>query len=323
MNNSVGFAIVGWNNKNILKDCFNSIQEQTYQKHQTIYWDNDSHDGSAEYVEANYKWVRVVRSKKNLGFAAANNRVIELFMQDKDISHVVLLNTDACLDREWLANIINTAIKKPRAAFFQGKTLDYYNHEVIDSTHIYVAKSGQATQGSWRNLDSGVDYPKRVFGVNAAACLVTRNYIISQPFRNLFDEKFFMYLEDVDVAVRALTAGWDAYYVPTSIAYHMGSVSSGKNPGLSLYLTYRNNLAMLLKNYPLPLLLKIFPKMIKSDFYTIKGLLKDKKPGSMKIIKGRLVGFFRLPIYFRSALIIKRHKKIDNDYLWQMMTRGF
>ncbi len=320
----VGVIVVGWNNYDILDECFRSINDQTYGPVETIYWDNNSTDNSVEHVAKSFPRVTIIESKKNIGFAAANNRAVEQFRKDPDIAYILLLNSDARIDRQWVEAIVRFAQTKPRVALLQGKTLDYYDHEVIDSNFVYVAQNGQATQGKWRRLDAGADHPLRVYGVNAAACMVSRKFIDEQPFKDLFDERFFMYLEDVDVAARAIVTGWDNYYVPDAIAYHMGSASSGKNPGFSLYMTYRNNLAMLVKNYPSGIVLRLLPRMFRSDISTVKRLLgKGNKKGAYKLMVGRIVGFFRLPLYIVSAFKISRRRNIDKAYLWKLMSRGY
>ena len=131
----------------------------------------------------------------------------------------------------------------------------------------------------------------RVFGVNAAACLFTREFIEAQPFDELFDESMFMYLEDVDVATRATVMGWTSYFVPDAIAYHLGSASTGEGTGKSryaFYMTYRNNFGMLVKNLPWSILLKITIRAPAADYRTIRGLLQaGERRAAGEVVRGR------------------------------------
>lgn len=320
----VGIVVVSWNNADILAECFDSVKNQEYKNIRTVLVDNKSSDKSVEFTKNKYPWVEIIESPSNLGFAKGNNVAIKMLLEDHELEYIVLLNSDARLSNNWVSTMIDFAVKKPKGAVLQGTTLDYYDHEVIDSTHIYIAKNGQATQGSWRTLYQGEIGPLRVFGVNAAACLISRHFIDKQPFDNLFDESFFMYLEDVDVSTRAIIMGWENYHVANAIAYHMGSASSGKNPGFSLYMTYRNNLAMLYKNMPLTIFIRMFPGIVKSDYHTIKGLIKDGKgTATRSLLKGRFVGIFRFPMYYRKRKKLRRITKIDNTSLWLLMNSGF
>jgi GT2 family glycosyltransferase len=137
----------------------------------------------------------------------------------------------------------------------------------------------------------------------------------------------FMYLEDVDVAARATIMGWDNYLVPGAKAYHMGSASSGGDAGFSgfgLYMTFRNNLGMLIKNFPWRIVFRIVIKFPIADYRTVRHLLKaGYKDEAKKVMKGRAVSFVRVPLYLwqRRKLISKR--AIDKDYLWFMMLKGY
>lgn len=319
------FVIVCWNNQPLLDECLKSISEQTATNHITILVDNGSADNSPLYVKQHFPWVRIIEAGENLGFAKGNNLAINQALKDEAVQSVVLLNTDARLAPTWLEIIQDFLANKPKAACLQGTTLDYYNHEVIDSTHVYISQNGQGTQGNWRKIYEADFGPKKVFGVNAAACLITRSFIEAQPFKNeLFDESFFMYLEDVDICARATVMGWDNYTVAKARAYHMGSVSSGKNPGFSLYMTFRNNAALLYKNLPLTTIIKITPRLVKGDIEVVKTLYKtERKSAIKKVIKGRLLGLVRLPLYMAKRRKIKQHLGASADYVEHLMTRGY
>lgn len=294
----VGVIVLSWNNEDLLTKCFESVGRQTYKHIKTVLVDNNSQDNSVGLTEKLYPWVEIVKSDKNGGFTAGNNLGIRYLLKDEAIKYIVLLNSDATLGKKWVEQLIEFASHKPKAAFLQGTTLDYFNHGVIDSTHIYIAENGQATQGNWRTLYDGDFGPRRIFGTNAAACMISADFMRQQPYDNFFDESFFMYLEDVDVCTRALVTGWDNFLVPHARAYHMGSASSGKNPGFSLYMTYRNNLALLYKNFPFMDFLSFIPRVIRSDYHTLRGLVGEKElKAANSLIKGRIVGVFRLPLY--------------------------
>lgn len=323
MKQTVGIIVISWNNEDLLERCFESIGAQSYKGIRTILVDNDSSDGSVELTRKKFPWVEIIESGGNLGFTGGNNLGIRELLKSKDIEYIALINSDATLDKDWVKNIVSFANKKPLGAFYQGTTLDYYDHDVIDSTHIYVARNGQATQGGWRTMYKGDSAPAKVFGVNAAACLISRRFIDEQPYNDLFDESFFMYLEDVDICTRAVVMGWDNYYVPHARAYHMGSASSGKNPGFSLYQTYRNNLSMLYKNYSLKMFIKMLPRAVKSDINTLRGLVGEKKYHAAKsLLRGRLHGLFRFLVYTKKRSQLRKIANSSDSYLWDLMKNG-
>lgn len=321
----VAYIVIGWNNKKLLKECFDSIKEQDYTPKKIIYVDNDSKDESVDWLKSHYSDISIIEPGYNTGFARGNNIGIAEALIDPEVTHLVLLNTDARLAPDWTSRLVSFASMKPKGALFQGTTLDYYNHGIIDSTHIYVSHNGQGTQGGWRTRYTNEVGPKKVFGVNAAALMITRSFIEAQPFgKQVFDESMFMYLEDIDLAARATIMGWDNYLVPGARAYHMGSASSGKNPGFSLYMTFRNNSGMIVKNFPVNLIFRMLPLLIRGDIDTVRELRRrGKKSASYKVIKGRMVGILRIPLFLVKRVRVRRASDISSDYLWRMMKKGF
>lgn len=287
--------------------------------------DNGSKDKSVAVTKKDYPWVEIHEAGSNLGFAKGNNVGIELLRKKyPELGYIVFLNTDARLRCDWLDVLLNFAGKKPTAALFQSTTLDYYDHQVVDSTHIYISRNGSGTQANWRMPFTNFIGPRKVFGVNAAAAMISCKFIDAQPFKTVFDETMFMYLEDVDLSARATVMGWDNYLVPSTFAYHMGSASSGKNPGFSLYMTYRNNIALLAKNIPATVFMKMLPSIIRSDVLTIKHLRRSGQGKSVpKLVKGRFVGFFRLILFIPGIMKMRPYRqKISKEYLWEIMSKG-
>lgn len=322
---TVAFIIVCWNNQALLKECFESIASQTFSNTVTVMVDNGSKDSSVAETRKSFPWVEVVEAGKNLGFATGNNVGINYALTNyPELEHIVFVNTDARLEKDWLETMVEFSMKKPRGALYQSITLDYYDHAVIDSTHIYVSRDGSGTQAGWRTPYIAELGPRKVFGVNAAVAMISCAFIKAQPFKKLFDETMFMYLEDVDLSSRATIMGWDNYLVPGTFAYHMGSASSGKNPGFSLYMTYRNNIAMLAKNIPTTMLIKMIPTILRADRHTLKHLKKiGQERVRGKLIKGRIVGLIRLPLYLPGIFKMGKYRRsTSKEYLRILMKNG-
>jgi GT2 family glycosyltransferase len=324
---TVAYIIVSWNNKTILDDCIDSINQQDYADKKIILVDNDSSDGTVQYIKEKFPSVLVLPQEANLGFAKGNNIGIMKALEDSGVTHVMLLNSDARLAKNWTSTILRTALLKPRAATLQSITLDYYSHSIIDSSHIYISRMGQAIQGSYKEIisDNFDAAPQKVFGCNAAAMLITRAFIEAQPFQDFFDETMFMYLEDVDVAARATIMGWDNYIVPGTRAYHMGSVSAKKkDPSYSLYMTFRNNTGLLVKNLPTRTLLHILFRLWRADIASIRHLRRVGQGNAVPaLIKGRLAGLRLIPVFWHKRRTLKKFADVDSEYLWLLMRHGY
>ena len=148
---TVGYIVVGWNNKDILEECFVSIAAQTRVNKAVYFVDNDSKDGSVEYVKKQFPDVIVLAQDSNTGFAKGNNIALAEIISNTEIDYIAFVNSDARLHKDWSWKLCNEAARKPKAAFLQGTTLDYYDHTVVDSTHVYLSFNGQATQANWRH----------------------------------------------------------------------------------------------------------------------------------------------------------------------------
>lgn len=324
---TIAYIVIAWNNKDLLDECISSIEDQEGDFHKRIILiDNNSSDGTPEYIAKNFPEVELIAEATNHGFARGNNIGIKHALTDPTVEHIVLLNTDARLDKNWTATLAAAAGARPLAACLQSITLDYYDANIIDSTHLYISRIGQGTQGSFREpLAPGQDISlQKVFGCNAAAALITRKFIEAQPFKDFFDETMFMYLEDVDIAARATIMGWDNYVVPGTRAHHMGSASSGKNPTFSLYMTFRNNTGLMIKNLPLPILLRTLLSIPRSDRASIKHLKRIGKSDAVPaVIKGRLVSLWYIPGFWFKRMKLRSKRNVDNDFLWKLMRRGF
>lgn len=312
------FLVVCWNNRDIIAECLDALNDQTYDNKEIYVIDNASGDGTADFIRGAYKDVKLIASKQNNGFARGNNILIKEALKDSDVGYIALVNSDAVLDEKWAEALVGYISDKPKTAAAQGITLDYFNHSIIDAAHIFIRDDLQSVQYGYSDpLTSSVDYPRPVFGVNAAAAVYTRKFIAAQRDKILFDEKFFMYLEDVDVSLRALVTGWENYYVPAAKAYHMGSVSSKKKSStFNIQWTMRNQAALLFKNLPLHTFLIFLPKVLKFERHFYKYLADHySKEDAKRAKRNRFVGLLRLPLYIGDRWWVSRRRKLSASEL--------
>lgn len=318
----IAFLVVSWNNREIIDECIESIWAQSYGNKVIYVIDNASTDGTAKHIAKNHPDVILVSSSENNGFARGNNILIQKALEDENVGYIALINSDVVLDKKWSTEIINYIKHKPKAACVQGITLDYYDHGMIDAEHVYVGTNFQSVQyGYGERFKEAYSNPRKVFGVNAAAAVYTRQYIDEQPNNVFFDEKFYMYLEDVDISLRAIVTGWNNYYIPTARAYHMGSVSAKKRSnGYNLMMTLRNQSALLFKNLPIKTIIRFLPKAIKFDVHFFIHLRRTQgKRVAIKALRGRVEGLLRLPLYFKDRLRIRRIAKRGSAEIERVM----
>jgi len=327
MTGKVAFCVVAWNSASELGECLAALTTQTGVESSVFLLDNGSTDNSREVV-ARFPGVRATWSDVNHGFARGNNILIAQALADPAVEYVALINADAVLDRAWGASLVSFAEQRGNVGSLQGLTLDYFDHTRVDSQHICVTGRLQGVQCGYGDPVSppGEYYPRKVFGVNAAACMYTRAMIEALPDRahGFFDERFFMYYEDIDVSFRALLAGWDAWFVPAALAYHMGSVSARKRESIySPLMVARNQPAVIFKNVPTRVLLRSFGQTARGVVAFLREVARNHGiKAAAQVARSFVQGTLALPQYRTSRRAIQAARTMDDNYLMRILHSG-
>lgn len=245
----VAVIIVNFNGGPLLDECLEALRRQTFNAYRAIVVDNASSDGSADGIEQRHARVEVIRLQQNLGFAAGNNMGITAA---KDCDWVVCLNPDAFPEPDWLDQFLKGASEHPEYHFFGCKLLQANAPQTLDGTGDIYHVSGLAWRrdhGKPETEGAGAD--GEIFAPCAAAALYRRNVLIEAGG---FDESFFCYFEDVDLAFRLRLKGYRCWYVSNARVRHVGSAITGHRSDFSVYHGHRNLVWTYFKNMPAPLL---------------------------------------------------------------------
>jgi GT2 family glycosyltransferase len=241
--------------------CLEALAAQTRRPDAVVVLDNASSDDGAHIAALLMPEARLVRSPLNLGFAAGHNRAMALEPGDL---HVVL-NPDCRLAPRFLEKALDAFDADPSIGSVSGRLLRFRNDavgggrleelddDILDST-------GMVGLRNRRVLDRGSGLPAHgrdlrdayVFGASGAAAVYRRAMLEDIAFRGeMFDEAFFAYREDVDVAWRAQLLGWRCRYVSTALARHRRRVAPGRRrmlPARVNRLSVANRWRMIAKN---------------------------------------------------------------------------
>ena len=259
-----GVIVVNWNAGDDLAHALEALTEQTVLPHRVIVVDNASDDGSLDGIEERFPQVELVRSEENLGFAAGNNLAVRMC---EDCEFVALLNPDAFPEPAWLETLLAAADGLPEYAAFGSRLVCAGDRETLDGTGDQYHVSGVA----WRRDQASPITSRRdageTFSVCAAAALYRRAAFLAVGG---FDERFFCYYEDTDLAFRLRLAGHSCSYVPDAVAYHVGSATTGgRMSSFVIYHSVRNQLWTWVKNMPSPLLWLYLPQHLFLSFLTV------------------------------------------------------
>ncbi len=268
---TVTVVIPNLNGMKYLKDCLDSLRDQSFRDFSVILIDNGSTDGSADYVQEYYPEVILRRFPENRGFCGAVNEGIRM---SAEAEYVILLNNDTICDREFVGSLIRGMERYPDCFAGSSKMLQIQDPDRIDSCGDFYCALGWAFTPGKGKPEREYRRGREVFSACAGAAIY-RRAVFDEI--GLFDEVHFAYLEDVDVCYRARIAGYRNRYFPEASVLHVGSATSG-----SVYNEFkvrhasRNSIYLIYKNMPLLQILLNLPFFIigffvKMLFFLLKG----------------------------------------------------
>jgi GT2 family glycosyltransferase len=239
----VAVVVPVWNGRRWLEGLFSSLDAQQLAPDAVVAVDNGSSDGSVVWLRER-GGVEVIELGSNTGFAAAANRGIAAV---HGYDAVALVNTDIVLEADWLARVVARLDAEPRCASVACKMVDLADPGVLYDTGNFLRRDGVCEQrGRFRADDGRFDEPGEVWGACAGAALYRRDAVLAAGG---FDERYFAYIEDVDLALRLRMAGWRCAYEP-AVARHAGGGSSQQLRRPVATLVERNTLMLVARAFP-------------------------------------------------------------------------
>jgi GT2 family glycosyltransferase len=233
----VSIIIVNWNTKDLLRDCLDSIIEQTKNvEYEIIVVDNGSADDSVVMVKKKFPFVNVIENNENLGFARANN----IGIRASKGRYICLMNSDITILDDCLGKLVSFMDSSPSIGMAGPKILN---------ADLTLQHSCRHFPSIWNNLCQSLGlnhlFPKSAFfsdwimnywnhnstrSVDAlSGCFwMIRREALEEV--GLLDEEFFIYGEDLDWCRRMHNTNWDIVFYPVAEAIHLGGASSAAAP---------------------------------------------------------------------------------------------
>jgi len=246
----LSIIIVNWNTRDMLMDCLGAVFE-TVKGVSFEVWlvDNGSTDGSVEAAKGAYPSIHTISNKENLGFAAANNQAFRR-MAGK---YALLVNTDALLTHNAVKTLYDFMEARPGTGMACGQLLNRDGSKqnsiasfpslwalVSNETLLRVLFPKKFPSKRWEYVQ-----PLEVDSC-IGACMILRKTALDAV--GLFDERYFFFLEETDMAYKMKQAGWKVYFVPEARIFHFQGKSVGKRvDGRIMY--YRSRYAFFKKWY--------------------------------------------------------------------------
>lgn len=254
---TVSVIIVNYNGRSYLDACLQSVLAYSGKDVEVFLVDNQSDDGSADYVSAHYPQVQVIPNQNN-GYGAGNNLAARVALG----KYLVFLNPDTCVTPGWLDRLLLPLAANPRIGMTTPKLVLMDDPQRINTAGNDVHLTGLTLCRGMGEPVEGMAETAVIPAVSGAA-FVMRHDLFSQL--GGFDADFFLYMEDTDLSLRARFAGYSCLYVPKSVVYHDYSLRFGSN---KTYYQERNRYLMLLKNLRWRTLLLLLPALLLAELIT-------------------------------------------------------
>mgnify|MGYP003390048204 CR=1 FL=1 len=307
---STAVIIVNYNAGSMLARCLEALGRQTYCDFHTIVVDNGSSDGSAEGIESRYPRVTLVKAGANLGFAAGNNLGLQ---HAGAVQWVALLNPDAYAAPDWLERFVGAAAKT-EFDFFGCRMRLADAPDILDGTGDVYHVSGVA----WRRdhgvrVSEGAGDADEIFAPCAAAALYRRADLEAVGG---FDESYFCYFEDIDLAFRLRLRGLRCAYVPDAVVDHVSSGITGKRSDFATYHGHRNMVWTYVKDMPAPLFWLYLPLHL---FANLLGVAVCALRGQFGVVlRAKRDALFGLPRVLRE----RRRVQAETRAAWPAIRAG-
>lgn len=310
----VSVIVLNWNGKEHLKDCFESLRQQTFSDFEVMMTENASTDGSQEFVQKNFPEVNIFQNKENLGYTGANNAVAKAARG----KYLFFLNNDTKVHRDCLKELVSALGADPEAAVCALKVMNF------EGTGVSTCGCGVDFLG-FIDLEPGY----KLFFADGSSFFIRK-----AAFEELggFDSKHFIFNEELDLCWRAWIFGYRLILNPEAIIYHKvgatvtgGSFKKGSytTSVWRRYLGERNSLRNLLKNYSLPYLFRILPVYLLVNLGEVLVLILN---GQFKVIKEAYLksywyNMINLPDTLRERCRIQSHRKVSDRFIFSLMSK--
>ena len=304
--------VLNFNGRKYLKQCLDSLLATDYPNFKIIVIDNGSADGSVEFVRSNYPNVRVIKHDQNYGYACAYNLVIGAVQSE----YVALVNNDILVEPSWLRELVSYAENDDIAAVTPKMKF------LHDKTRINAAGGNCDLYGVGWNRGNGevdmgqYDAVQEVFYGNGGALLIKKRI-----WREVgpFDERYFMYGEDLDWCWRARLKGYKIIYVPYAEVHHHWRGSGGP----MVHLLERHWRSTVLKNYSLKTLIQLMPKYLALNALKAIWLIaRAESYEKLTVLKGILWNLSNFKESWKKRIQIQMSRTATDAEIQKHMFKG-
>ncbi len=311
----VSVVIPNYNGACHLETCLQSLLKQTYAPLEIVVVDNASSDDSGQIVMRTAPGATLLRMTRNLGFAGAVNEGI----REARGEWIAVLNNDTETEPGWIAECMEAAARHPEASFLACKIFQFGNRDRIYGAGDCFLRAGIGYRRGQERQDCD-EYctEEETFSACGCAALYRRSALEE---RGGFDERFFAYLEDVELGLRFQFSEHRGWYVPRAIVYHHGGATSGGEfSPLAVRLRTRNALLLILKSLPNRIIGRCIIRIAFAQLFWLARVLAHGRLWSY--LRGFLEVIPLLPAMLSARKTLMRVGRRPAEHLWEAILRS-
>ncbi len=326
-NSKIAVVILNWNGAKLFNKFLPSVLRNSNADNIEIYIaDNGSTDDSVTVIKSNYPTVKIIDLGKNYGFAEGYNRAL----REVDADYFVLLNSDVEVTPGWIEKCMQLFRENEQIAAVQPKILSFEKPHLFEYAGAgggYIDKFGYPfCKGRILNRmepDLG-QYNRKapIFWASGASMFVK-----AKAFKEAggLDGDFWAHMEEIDLCWRMKSLGYEIWYQPESVVFHLGGGTLSYGSPKKVYLNFRNNLWMLFKNLPRHQFKRIFfARLILDGIAAIKFIAGLHFKSFWAVTRAHASFYKNLPVLIqkrkqtqKQVIVVSHRETYTKSIMWK------
>ena len=307
----VSIVVVNHNGKNLLEALLKSISKSDYKNHEILVVDNNSTDGSREFVKKTHKNAKLVENKENLGYVGINSA-----LRYCKGEYILFLNNDMELDKNCIKNLVKTIESDKDAAMAAPKLVNFYNKKLgSGGTWVSRAFYNGHIKGSGKDAVREIPY----LGVG----LIKKDFV--EKFGYLFDPNYFIYAEDLELGLRIRLGGKKIIFNSNAIMYHTHALTTQKaGRAFTTFLLEKNLLVTFFKILSLKNILIYFPYVFGMRLIALlRDIITFNFGSAFARLKAILWLIFNISLIHKKRKETQKFRKADDDYILKVFSEKY
>ena len=292
----IAVVILNWNGLDLLKEYLSDVIRFSAPLGRVYVIDNDSSDGSQEWLAAQEPDIRFISNPANFGYAGGYNKGLS----DIEETYAVLLNSDVAVTEGWLEPLLAKMEERPDLAAIQPKILDLKHPDQFEYAGAaggymdqlcYPFCRGRIFEVVEKDAGQYNDF-KECFWASGAAFMVRMS-----NFRQIggFNEHLFAHMEEIDLCWRFQIEGWHSGCEPKSVVYHLGGGTLDMLSPRKTFLNFRNSLIVMFLNLPThEAFIKILSRLVLDFAAAVRFLFLSKPRHIISILQAHFSFYSRM-----------------------------